>query len=129
MRIPTRNPIHAADEIAWRNLADLLTEGVQKGPPHPSFAICFNISKLRRKNTFPHPEFGEYSRLWRDWPLYSGNIQYPIPYCTPKRACTGEPDWAAALFKKTEEYWKGRQGELRRDLCAYMAQRIYQELE
>lgn len=50
----------------------------------------------------------------REWEHHSGSAFYPVPGSS----------YAYAEAQKYRVLWQGRQGELRRDLCLYLAERL-----
>lgn len=116
--------IHMRTAFEWHNLATLLTEWAETGPPNLQEGICPNLAHLRYGKGTILPEPDEYFQLWNKWPHWSGSIQFPVPHPD----FPNDPKRASAHYSQTENCWEDRYGELRRDLCAYMASTIYEEL-
>lgn len=60
---------------------------------------------------------GVVSMLFENWPEYTGNPRYPVPFgsygVSPKDA-----------YMTTKDLWVGIYGEKRRDLCTFLAKKI-----
>ena len=52
-------------------------------------------------------------KLWKYWPKFSGSVAFPIP-ATNKRL------GADQQYISTRNKWSGKQGKLRRELCAFL---------
>lgn len=117
------------NETAWVRLMRASLEAWSKPNSHPPISkvgICGNLhfiltSKSQRAGRYYMRAWDPLLDLMVQWPHFSGDPEYPIPSPTP--------DYSARKFyEATEEKWYGRSGELRRDLCAFLAPRIEQRL-
>ena len=81
-------------------------------PPRPQHGICNAVD-----NTFGDKIFWVYgliSNYSKGWEHYSGDHPYPIP-------CTQEQ-------RRQSNYWVGKYGDLRRDLCLFIAKQLRKEV-
>lgn len=81
-------------------------------PESYSYAICANLDNCI-PNLILH-------RLWAEWPLYSGDAQFPVPH-----PLHNSPYYAFIKCKK----WKGQYGENRFALVKYLIDRFEGMLE
>ncbi len=63
----------------------------------------------------------EMRRLWVDWPLYSGDLYYPVP--NPNFRMKG----SLKIYDPVPDMWAGKQGSDRRSLLDYMIMRLRNE--
>lgn len=69
----------------------------------------------------------EMERLFAAWPKFSGSVLFPVP-------ATDERFWHFThseehQFMKTEDFWEGDYGQLRKELLDFCIQTLQQELE
>lgn len=103
-------------QIMWRSTASNAVSTKSES------GICGNIRDLRRKGDEFVGNGGNINtildRLFRKWPKFSGNQDYPIP---------GGFD----AFSKCAPFyfWEGEQGQLRVELCNFLIDELNKELE
>lgn len=104
-------------------IVDLLTEwgqGDYRHLPIHVAGVCINLRQVLRKEGF---EIGmkELRPLWTSWPHYSGNEDFPIPFPNNKMT-PGE------AYRKLRNLWnESKYGDLRRDLCRYLAGKLIEK--
>ena len=82
-------------------------------PKDETKGICAEICMVL------HVQMDDSLRLIQGWNKHSGEYSFPIPRTSLKFW------WTHSMqYVKTENLWCGKQGELRRDLCAYMADKL-----
>jgi hypothetical protein len=83
--------------------------------------ICAEYGKANRPNW---PTDDDIKAHFRTWPLFSGNIHYPVP--TPRAA--GGIDPKTYYGDSLGDMWQGEYGYSRRLLCAHIAFMLRKEL-
>jgi hypothetical protein len=63
-----------------------------------------------------------------DWPHYSGEEYFPVPPTDGRLTDTPSMSAAEKQFMRTCDLWSGKQGDLRRDLCGWIADRLGETL-
>lgn len=84
--------------------------------PNPRRGICDQISKKNR-----YVMYLDLSALFSGWPHHSGNIDFPVPGTKSKSA--------ESRYKSSVNKWKGDYGELRKDLLAYMINKVETKIQ
>lgn len=93
-------------------------EGLADGSIEPAddrFGLCHEMS-----NWLPFRSDEWVSKMAVGWDKFTGIIDYPVPHpsMTPERA-----------YQSDIELWTGQYGDNRRELCAFVAKRMREELE
>lgn len=99
----------------------------EEGPSEPVEGICYNVEMA----TF-HTEgaddvmmFDIMSNLFRQWPEYSGNDLFPVPYTEDGERCA-DPDSA---FYAIDNLWEGEYGDSRKRLLAFLIAELQKDSE
>lgn len=104
----------------YESIVKMCQELLDKGPVATDLGICHSLAVRNDK------VYLENTRLIKSiintWPKFSGSWVYPIP-------CDGT-DYTCAhdCFNGTVDLWKGKQGELRRELLHYIIQYCKREI-
>jgi len=113
------------EEVTREVIVRLRELAVGAEPEISTAGICHDLRLIfMDRNTaeeivFSNADLQEIIRLAPDWEKYSGHPIYPIPsagenlYMSP-----------AGIYYCTEGKWSGAYGELRRELCGYLASRL-----
>lgn len=80
-------------------------------PEDLSEGICQEVKKR-----FGHHEMSHIKYFARLWPKYSGNEMYPVP-CS----VGGDPE---LRYIKSNDLWGNKYGDLRRELCLFVASKM-----
>ena len=73
----------------------------------PEVGICWAISHTT------NILYSEIQKWMKGWPHHSGDDHYPIP--ATRKGCSPEEQYNCRF-----NFWGGKQGDYRRDLCQYL---------
>lgn len=105
-----------------RSIHECLCHIRDNGPPSVRFGICYAVSELTSEyecTTYIVPMF-------REWPFFSGDVNYPVPdpRCMPADMSSLEAMNAAhEKYKISRDLWTGAYGALRKDLLNFLIER------
>lgn len=119
--IDTVAPDHK--QLIIQHLLQLADSKIQ--PTCPDVGICSELNYFAQLHDIPEPypyQLDTYQLikvLSQYWPKHSGDPAYPIP--------SSDPDLSAEVFYyECSNLWTREQGNLRRELCRYMAKTLTQ---
>lgn len=82
----------------------------------PYLGICEYYCK--KFNGYNYLRLQEIKLIWEEWEHHSGDSLYPIP--ATSEDLTSPHD----QFMSTANLWEGEQGELRKQLCKFTAEKL-----
>ena len=109
-----------------RDISAFLLDISEGGRPiEPTAGLCQNIIAFERSCEYferlPDHFWLDVASFYEDWPHFSGDRDYPVPF-------PGEPlDKAGECYVREgakQALYKGQYGNLRRQLAAHLAKRI-----
>jgi len=110
------------DTETLKAIADRLQELADGGEPRiPYHGIC-----LIMKNDFGDKALDLIKKKFRDWPEFSGELNYPVP--APEHMMITAFEAFEAFVLMGLDLWSGEYGAARRRLCGFLAQKIREEI-
>ena len=116
------------NEFCWYDVDRLLTAlmDLKVRVEHDATrdSICLAISKHLTSywaaGRLVSPRRMILSAIFEMWPLYSGDIKYPVP--SPNNARDAGDEWLAAI--DSDSMWTGKYGEDRRNLLDFLIAKL-----
>lgn len=110
------------DTKTLKAMADRLQELADGAEPRiPYQGICHII-----ENEFGDNSLDLIKKKFRDWPEFSGELNYPVP--APEHTMVTAFEAFEAFLLKGLDFWSGEYGAARRRLCGFLAQEIRKEI-
>lgn len=92
-------------------------EGLSDGSIEPSLPGVGTCTNLTQK--FGYQAVDQFSKLSIEWEKFSGDKTFPVPH----------PEMTSENAYYHVNLWTGEYGDNRRELCAFVAKRMREELE
>lgn len=96
----------------------LLLEALQdikaNGPTKKEAGLCWNVDDyFYKRYSGPSPCLTTMTEIWQNWPKFSGDIKFPVPY-------------GDLTYFRHANKWDGEYGDLRRELLDFLIAQLEQ---